>query len=168
MSGSPLSHPVQVAYAVTDVAAAAARFAATTGAGPFFVLEHIELDRARVFGVDRAFDHSSAYAQWGGMMVELVEEHSRPAIVGPRGLHHVAFMVDDLVAAVEWCTASGWEEALFARTARGQEFAFCDARHELGHLVELYEPSARLLGFYAMVAAAADGWDGTDPVRTLM
>jgi len=166
MRGSPLSQPVQVAYAVTDVAAAAARFAATTGAGPFFVLEHIELDRARVFGVERAFDHSSAYGQWGGVMVELVEEHSRPTVVDAPCLHHLAFMVDDLVAAVEWCTATGWAEVLFARTTRGQEFAFCDARHELGHLVELYQPSARLLGFYAMVAEAADGWDGTDPVRT--
>ena len=165
MRSSPLRQPVQVAYAVTDVAAAAARFAATTGAGPFFVVEHIELDSSRVFGVDRAFDHSSAYGQWGAVMVELVEEHSRPAIVVAPGLHHLAFMVDDLVAAIDWCTAKDWAEALFARTARGQEFAFCDARHELGHLVELYQPSPRLLGFYAMVAAAAAGWDGTDPVR---
>ena len=166
MSGSPLHQPVQIAYAVTDVATAAARFAATTGAGPFFVVEHIALDAARVCGVDGTFDHSSAYGHWGTVMVELVEEHSRPPIVAAPGLHHLAFMVDDLGAAVEWCTAKGWEEALFARTTRGQEFAFCDARHDLGHLIEMYEPSARLLAFYALVAAAADGWDGIDPVRT--
>src|SRR5687768_7973424 len=123
VSGSPLRRPVQIAYAVTDVVWAAARFASTTGAGPFFVVEHIALESARVHGADGSFDHSSAYGQWGEIMVELVEEHSSPAIVVAPGLHHVAFMVDDLVAAVDWCVATGWPEALFARTTAGQQFA---------------------------------------------
>jgi hypothetical protein len=33
--------------------------------------------------------------------------------------------------------------------------------------VELYEPSERLVGFYAMVAKAAEAWDGPHPVRIL-
>ena len=40
-----------------------------------------------------------------------------------------------------------------------------DAVADLGHMFELYEPNERLVGFYAMVARAADGWDGRDPVR---
>lgn len=164
--GSPLRRPVQIAYAVTDLRIAAASFAASTGAGPFFVIDHVTLSSARVGGSNGVFDHSSAYGQWGEVMVELVEEHSQP-IIDPPGLHHLAFMVDDLDAAVAWCIERQWPEALFARTTGGQEFAFCDARHELGHLVEMYEPAARLTGFYAMVAAAAADWTGTDPVRTL-
>ena len=39
---------MQVAYAVADVRAAADRWATTTGAGPFFVIEHIPLTAARV------------------------------------------------------------------------------------------------------------------------
>ena len=167
MSGSPLERPVQVAYAVTDVAAAAARFAASTRAGPFFVIEHVALSEARVNGRPGTFDHSSAYGQWGEVMVELVEEHSDPRLVTPPSIHHLAYMVSDLRAAVAWCVGNGWAEALFARTIGGQEFAFCDARAELGHLVEMYEPSERLLGFYAMVAAAATGWNGADPVRMI-
>jgi hypothetical protein len=31
--------------------------------------------------------------------------------------------------------------------------------------VEIYEPSDRLLAFYASVADAATGWAGDDPVR---
>lgn len=161
-----LGRPSQVAYAVDDLERAAARFAERTGAGPFFVVEHIALaDVRRLDGLPH-FDHSSAYGQWGEVMVELVHEHT-PPITAPPGLHHVACLVADLPAAVAACTAAGWGEVLRARTTGGLEFSFCDARHELGHLVELYEPSARLLEFYAMVAAAATEWDGARPVRRL-
>lgn len=161
-----LGAPVQVAYAVIDVAAAAALFAAQTGAGPFFVIEHIAIEAARVNGTASAFDHSSAYGQWGAIMVELVEEHSPPIVQSP-GLHHLAFMVPDLVASTAACAAIGWPEVLWARTTGGQEFAFCDARHQRGHLIEMYEPSPRLLTFYEMVAGASENWDGSLPVRHL-
>lgn len=162
---APLGQPVQIAYAVTDVRAAAARRAATTGAGPFLVADHIAVTASRVHGAVAPFDHSSAYGQWGPVMVELVAEHTSPIVAPESGVHHVAFMVDSLDAAMAWCTDQGWPEALWAATATGQEFAFMDARADLGHLVELYEPSERLVAFYATVAALADGWDGTHPVR---
>jgi catechol 2,3-dioxygenase-like lactoylglutathione lyase family enzyme len=157
---------VQIAYAADDVIADAERFAASTGAGPFFVLRHIPLVSSRVHGVDAPFDHSSAYGQWGPLMVELVHEHT-PAVVEPGRVHHLAFMVPSLDSAAAWCESHGWPEVLRAATSGGQSFAFHDARAERGHLIELYEPSDRLLGFYAMVADAAAGWDGADPVRIL-
>ena len=152
-----LGRPVQLAYAVDDVWAGAARFAATTGAGPFFISAHIDVPVARVRGVASTFDHSSAYGQWGDVMVELVQEHT-PAIGPAAGaLHHLAFMVASLTDATTACAAQGWPELLHATTGGGQQFVFCDARADLGHLVELYEPSERLLAFYAAVAGAADG-----------
>ena len=162
-----LGRPVQIAYAVHDVASAAERFAATTGAGPFFVNPHIPVSNVRVFGGPSEFDHSSAYGQWGEVMVELVEEHTPPLVLPGSGVHHVAFFVADTEAAVAECAAHGWPEALWAETAGGFPVAFCDARHELGHLVELYAPTERLRGFYAMVREASLGWDGGSPVRAL-
>jgi catechol 2,3-dioxygenase-like lactoylglutathione lyase family enzyme len=163
---SPFATPVQIAYPVDDVVAAAESFSARTGAGPFFVLRHIPLADSRVHGRPAPFDHSSAYGQWGSVMVELVQEHT-PALVTPgSGLHHVAFMVPDLVDAMRLGAQQGWHEVLWAATATGQQFAFASAP-ELGHLVEMYEPSQRLLGFYARIADAAQGWDGGDPVRLL-
>ena len=53
-----------------------------------------------------------------------------------------------------------------AETTSGLRYAFHDARDQLGHLLEVYEPSPGLLALYAMVAAAARGWQGNDPVRT--
>ena len=168
-----LGKPVQIAYAVHDLDDAAPRWAATTGAGPFFVAEHIPLRSARHRGRPASFDHSSAYGQWGDVMLELVRDHTtgpspvRDVVGDGEGLHHLAFLVDDLAAEVERLAAAGWPEALWAETSVGAAFAFCDATADLGHMVELYEPTPMLVGFYDLVAEAARGWDGRHPVRRL-
>jgi len=162
----PFDRPVQIAYPVDDVQRAAAVFSDRTGAGPFFVLRNIPLARSRVRGHEAPFDHSSAYGQWGEVMVELVQEHTAPLVPPGSGIHHVAFMVPDLEEARTVATAHGWSEELWATTATGQCFVFARAP-ELGHLVEMYEPSDRLVGFYRMVADAARGWAGDQPVRLL-
>lgn len=169
-----LGPPVQIAYAVRDVRVAAVRWAATHGAGPFFVMDHIALAEVRYRGAPGSFDHSSAYGQWGTLMVELVCDHTigpSPVAdvvgVGGEGLHHVAHFVKSLPLAGAALVENGWAEALHARTARGSQFAFHDAVASLGHMIELYEPSPGLVAFYERVAAAALAWDGSDPVRTL-
>lgn len=160
--------PVQLAYAVDDVRDTASRWTAD-GVGPFFVREHIAVRNARLRGEPGIFDHSSAYAQWGTVMLELIHQHDggRDPIVGSSGLHHVAFFVDDLVAASRSLVEGGYPEALYAETSDGTAFAFHDARPTRGHLIEIYEPTARLRGFYAMVREASIDWDGAEPVRDL-
>ena len=74
-----LGPPVQIAYAVTDVREAATRWVSERGVGPFFVIEHIAVTDVLYRGAPAVFDHSSAYGQWGGLMVELVCDHT----VGP-------------------------------------------------------------------------------------
>ena len=73
----------QIAYFGTDVRAAALRHSQTYGSGPFFVAEHIPLRRAVHRGVERTLDHSSAYGQWGGVMVEFVQQNNP----GPSAFH---------------------------------------------------------------------------------
>jgi hypothetical protein len=169
-----LGPPVQIAYAVPDVVSAARSWAARSGAGPFFVREHIALVDVVIRGHPGTFDHSSAYGQWGAVMVELVEDHGDgPSPVRdmfPRdgsGLHHLAFFVENVDAAVEDLGRQGHELAMSARTSSGLSFCFVDTRPTLGHMVELYEPTPGLRAFYSMVRAAAEGWDGVDPVRTM-
>ena len=57
------------------------------------------------------------------------------------------------------------EAVMTAETASGMRYAFHDARAQLGHLLEVYEPSPGVLRLYDKVADAAVGWDGGDPVR---
>ena len=168
-----LGGPVQVAYAVTDVRAAATWWAEKFGAGPFFVIEHIELNDVRYHGTPSTFDHSSAYGQWGDIMVELVCDHTigqSPVAdvvgAGGQGLHHMAYFVKDLASAQVGLVSAGWPEALHASTASGLAFAFHDATETLGHMIEVYEPVDALVAFYRRVADAAVGWDGTEPTRS--
>ncbi|MGI9596101.1 MAG: VOC family protein [Acidimicrobiales bacterium] len=157
--------PVQIAYGVADVRRAADRWVERLGAGPFFVRDHIPVSDAVIGGSPAPFDHSSAYGQWGAVMVELVAIHDPPALATD-GLHHVAYFVDSFDQAASELGERGWPQVLSAR-AGPTRFAFHDARPDLGHLIEIYEPSATLRGFYDMVADASDGWRGDEPVRIL-
>lgn len=156
----------QIAYAVTDLEEAAASMALRLGAGPFFVRHHPPFPSVDGAGREGTLRHSSAYGQWGDVQVELVTIHGPSPLAGS-GLHHVAWFVDALDEEIERLDALGWPLVLEASTESGIRFAFCDARGDLGHLVEVYEPVPGLVDLYAEVAAASKGWDGSAPVRPL-
>lgn len=164
---SALQGPVQIAYAVDDVVAAA-ESCVERGAGPFFVREHIPVRNSRMRGEPAPFDHSSAYGQWGDLMVELLCEHHPPEErIGPAvGVHHMAFFVDDVADAQGLLVEQGWPEALYAEAGR-TAFAMHDATSQLGHLIEIYKPDERLTGFYDLVRSTSQDWDGTDPIRIM-
>ncbi len=177
MSGLPGGLAVrQLAYKVNDLATAAAAHHRQFGSGPFFVLRHVALASSHHRGTAQPFDHSSAYGQWGSVMVELVVQHNPdPSALhdmfphGSRaeGLHHAALFVADLEAAIARFAAEGAALAQLSVTRTGTAFAFVDTRASLGHMLELYEPTPQLTGFYDFVAAAAKNWDGRDLLREL-
>ena len=165
---------VQVAYFVEDIEAAAKQMHRTFGAGPFFVLKNIELQSGVHRGDDCRFIHSSAYGQWGEIMMELVQQESEgPSPFrdlyedGQSGLHHLATIVPDQQQAYASYRAAGYEVATIAVTSGGTEFAFIDAIEELGHFIEVYEESETLREFYKMVQAASIGWQGTNLLHFL-
>lgn len=154
----------QVAYFCADVRAAAAAHHAAFGSGPFFVAEHIPLKRAVHRGTERLLDHTSAYGQWGDLMIEFVAQNNPgpspfhdlyPEGSGRYGLHHVAVFVDDVDTALADFAARGAPCALRAEMNDGFVFAFADTSAALGHMTELYALTPALTGFYAMVAKAA-------------
>ncbi|WP_017664853.1 VOC family protein [Porphyrobacter sp. AAP82] len=166
----------QLAYKVNSLEAAAEAHHRAFGSGPFFVLRHVALASSQHRGVERPFDHSSAYGQWGSVMIELVVQHNAdesalhemfPHGSLREGLHHAAVFVDDLAAAIARFEGEGAPLAQLSVTQGGTAFAFVDTRTSLGHMLELYEPAEQLTGFYDFVAAAAQGWDGRDLVREL-
>jgi hypothetical protein len=164
-----LGPPVQLAFAVNDIRAAAIAHHATFGSGPFFVIDHIGLESAHHQSQPVTFDHSSAYGQWGDTMVELICVHhntaaSLRAVMPTTGLHHSAHMVDDIDTVVAAIDAT---VELDAVTKSGLRFVMCSPSTPTGCLIELYQPTPHLQRFYAMVAQTARGWDGNAPVREL-
>ena len=166
-----LKKPVQIAYAVENAEAAAKRWARDFGAGPFFLAEHIEVTNVVYRGSPGEYDHSSAYGQWGDIMVELVQDHgSGPTVIGDSfskgtyGLHHLAYFVENLDRATNSLRRMGFELAMSA-AASTTRFHFIDARLLMGHFIELYERDERLSDFYSMVQESSIDWRGENPVR---
>ena len=161
---SPMSGIAQVAHGVADPATAATRWEERHGAGPFVVSPHIELLDVVHRGRPGTLDHSSAYGRWGNVMVELIEVHdAEPAELfdlvrtDAGGLHHVAVFADDLDAAAARRAELGHAEVVRASTSHGVRFGWFDARHDLGHLVEVYERHPLLTGFYEQLGVAVPG-----------
>lgn len=150
----------QIAYFVPDVRAAALRHHEIFGSGPYFVADNIALSRALYRGKPSTLDHSSAYGQWGGLMIEFCQQNNAgpsafhdvyPEGSGETGLHHVAIFVDDLDAEVARQRELGHELALDAAMLDGFRYVFVDTMREYGHMLEMYEPTDALTGFYATV-----------------
>jgi catechol 2,3-dioxygenase-like lactoylglutathione lyase family enzyme len=166
----------QIAYFVPDARAAALAHHRLHGSGPYFVAGNIPLRLSLHRDVPRPLDHTSAYGQWGGVMIEFVQQNNPgpsafhdvyPEGSGRQGVHHVALFVDDLAAAIASFNGEGHETALYAEMADGFAFAMIDTVALHGHMLELYEPRPELTGFYDYVARKAEGFDGRDPVRTI-
>jgi hypothetical protein len=87
----------QYAYFVDDVFAAAERWAAVNGAGPFFVTEHHKADRFTYRGTDVEADVTYGFGYCGDVQIQLIAQHDdAPSIYrdmyapGEFGFHHVA------------------------------------------------------------------------------
>ena len=154
----------QIAYFVADVRAAARAHSALFGSGPYFVADNIPLASATYRGAPCELDHSSAYGQWGEVMIEFCQQNNPgpsafhdlyPEGSGREGLHHVALFVDDIDAAVARFGEEGMEVAFEGRMRDGFRYVFIDALAVHGHMIELYQPTETLTGFYAMVRDAA-------------
>ena len=149
---------VQVAYAVENLQEATTSWMELFEVGPFFIKENIPLKNVRVNSKPSTFDHSSAYAQWGSVMIELICEHNEKLVddsikkkkILPY-IHHCAVFVDDFAKASASLKDSDFKEILYAETASGFPFAMHDARKVFGHLLEIYEPNEELTNFYRMV-----------------
>jgi hypothetical protein len=158
---------------VDDLPSAAERFAATFGAGPFLGLEHLVFDEVTFQGEPAVYDHSSAFGQWGPIIVELTQVYDaqpaglRESLVTPgTGIGHVAWLADSLEDEVERLGTLGLTPFHTGRTGPASAVWF-DGGSLLGHPVEVLQRREELEGFYGMIREASVGWDGSDPLRIL-
>ena len=87
---------------------------------------------------------------------------------GEEGLHHVASFVSSVDETINAYHRKGYPLAARAVTKNGgSEFAFIDTTPQMGHMLEIYERSEALVGFYEFVRKAACDWDRCDPIREL-
>lgn len=167
---APLHH---IGYVVEDLRTGVQQFSARFGAGPFFGMEHLVFDEVTYRGEPATYDHSSAFGRWGQILVELTEVHDaqpeglHDALVAPGGgVGHVAWLAESLADEVHRLESAGL--TVFHTGQTGPASAvWLHGGGLLGHPIEVLQAREEILGFYAMVRAAGENWDGADPLRIL-
>jgi catechol 2,3-dioxygenase-like lactoylglutathione lyase family enzyme len=165
----PVHH---LGYVVDDLQRVAERLARDTGAGPFLMIEHVPLERATYDGATAHYDHSTAFGQWGPVILEISQIHdAQPdglrAFFGtarPPAIGHVAWLVDDLDAE-----SARLEDAGLPLRHSGHSGPVAAHWHDgaalLGHPVEVLRRCPEILGFYTAIGDASRNWDGSRPLR---
>jgi hypothetical protein len=168
-----LGAPHHLAYVVDDIEGAVARLATELGAGPFFLAEDVPLENVLSHGEAAEFAHDSAFGAGGGTAIELIQPaRLSPARVeerfgGPRPrLQHVGYVVsaDSVTNLRRELNGSGVSEYLSSRLGE-LDSTLHDASALLGHDLEIHADCDPLRAFFGMVLDAAEGWDGSEPLR---
>lgn len=169
----PRNRFFQVAWVVNDLDAAIRHWVENVRVGPFFKIPHVQVSDFRYRGTPGTLDFSGALAQSGPMQIELIEQHSdgpsayRDTFApGEEGFHHMCTLVEDYDAEIAHYASQGIVPSVEACFG-DMRFAYLDSRATLGHMIEIVEDLPSIRELFKVVADAAEGWDGKDPVRVL-
>lgn len=165
---------MQLGFVVPDLEAAIQHWLRRIGLGPFFVLSNVQFADVYYRGQRANVEMSVALAQWGEVQVELIQQlNASPSIYqdfpgrAHGGLQHVGVMTDSLDAHLARLAPQGLQPVQWGATANGIRFAYLETDEIPGSMVELIESGPAINEFFALVRRAAQGWDGSDPVRRL-
>jgi len=169
----PLGEPHHHAYVVEDIEATVGRLVDQLGAGPFFLVEHVPLENVLSRGAPAEFVHHSAFGAYSGGAIELIQTVSlAPERVEERfsaplpRIHHVGYVVAPAdVADVRTSLDERGLPQYLSSEFGGVETTLHDASAVLGHDLEIHVDNEGLHGFFGMVRSAAEGWDGSEPLR---
>lgn len=161
----------QIGMVTDDLDASIARWIATMGVGPWMVFRNVTLN-GQFRGQDTMVKMDVGLAYQGETQIELI--HVTNGAVSPylapdgtplAGLHHVAWLVDDLDALLAGALADGLE-IIFRAESPGTRVAYLQAPGEKGIFFEYIE-SAQTRQLIADGIAATRTWDGSDPVQVI-
>ena len=171
-----LSGPImQNGYVVRDLDAAMAHWTGVLGVGPFFVTPRVPFAELTYRGAPSGAEIAVAVAFSGELQIELVRQTNDAASVyrdhlaaHGEGLHHVGILSERFDQDMAHAEAAGIGVAQAGRTASGLRFAYLDTeRGHSGSMIELIECTPGMRRFLDRLKAAAQDWDGSDPVRLL-
>ncbi len=168
----PMNHKIiQVAYVVNDVREAAARWTQTFGIGPFYILDRPQVGNPLYRGEPQAVEFSAALAQAGDVHIELIEQHcDSPSCYrdlvpkGKEGFHHIAVIVDDYQNEVARYEAMGFPVASSGEFGP-LKFCYVDTSPVMSGMVEVLENLPFIHNYFGRIREAAEGWDGSNPIR---
>jgi hypothetical protein len=165
--------PHHYAYVVDDIEATVNRLVDQLGAGPFFLIENVPLENVLSRGEPAEFVHNSAFGSCDGSAIELIEvvslapERVERGFSGARPrIQHVGYVVPATEVADLRSSLDERGLTQYLSSQLGEvETTLHDASATLGHDIEIHVSNQGLHDFFSMVSGAAEGWDGSEPLR---
>lgn len=173
--GAAVGTIVQTAYVVEDMAAAIDWWVRDCRVGPWFLLDHFLQPDQVHRGAPATADVAIAMAFAGPMCIELIQPlDNNPSvyreIIERRGFgfHHLGLAVSDVDAAIPEFEARGYTVAFRAGVPTGGAVAYLDNGVNDPGMLELIPATSGMDATFTRFWAAAQGWDGSDPVRSFL
>lgn len=162
----------QIGIVVRDIEGAMRHWAEVCGVGPWFYAERLPIT-AFSYGGERHDDiHISvALANSGDVQLELIQQRCRsPSMyqdflaAGREGMQHWSSWPTDYDARLNQALAQGYTIGQQGDSPRGRFVYLKDEGHP-GTVIEMADMTVGRRRIFDGVRAAADGWDGRDPIR---
>jgi hypothetical protein len=164
---------MQIAYVSVDLGSALNFWTQIMGVGPFFRMDHVPFSGSMYRDMDCDVDISTAFAYWGDLQIELIQQHNATESVfkawtdaKSAGVHHVCVLVDDIDAVRTQCLLAGGSIEQEAWMDGAGRFIYVDIAGGQG-LIEFAQLDPAFNQLFAYMHRAAQNWDGLDPVRPI-
>jgi len=170
---SPFGSIMQLGFVVHDVERAALEWAECSGAGPFYVLDRMEMDQYFYRGVRTPVALRLGFGYWGDMQIELIQPLSDTTTLysdalqrSPGVLNHCATVVSDVDALVESRGLHG-RVIQSGKMPTGVKFVYLEEFLPGGYHLELIEATENAMAGFAAMQSISQHWNGDRPVRPI-
>ena len=161
----------QNAWVVPDVEQACMQWVNEWGIGPFFLSTYQNVFTDVIYrGKPGTLEMKVALAQAGAVQIELIQPlvdncaYTDSVPLGQMGFHHMCVWSDDVEADTQYLAGLGYVAANRAKVGP-VEFAYYDTRPLMGCMLEVVTQNPATVARFEQIAAAAENWDGRDPIR---
>jgi len=164
----------QNGFVVHDIEAALRHWTEVLGVGPFFLFERVPITDFRYRGEASDLEVSIALANSGPLQIELIQQRNQaPSMYrdflarGSEGLQHVACWTESFDAELERLTGQGLRVGQSGCIGENGRFVYFETEQHPGTVLELSEINGPKGRFFRHIAEAAEGWDGSEPIRRM-
>jgi catechol 2,3-dioxygenase-like lactoylglutathione lyase family enzyme len=163
----------QIGFVVTDADKALESWVAL-GVGPWYLVRG-QHQRALYRGAPCDVTLTIAFANSGDMQVEVIQQENDTPIIYTEflatkgdGFNQFAYWADDFDATVKSVQDAGWPVVWSGGESDGVRYVYAEPPGGPAAIIEIMELNEATTGLGEFVRAAADGWDGSDPIRSLL
>jgi catechol 2,3-dioxygenase-like lactoylglutathione lyase family enzyme len=166
----------QNGYVVRDIEVAMRYWSEVLGVGPWFHTPHAPIQDFTYRGDPSHPDVAIALANSGPLQLELIQQHNdAPSLYrdfladGQEGLQHIAYWTENFASERQRAIDLGFRVGHEGVTGRYGPFVYFETKNHPGNhagtILELSDVGGLKHKLFQHIRAAAETWDGRDPVR---